>query len=99
MEIELKDLQDSKIYTNPKREMFVFKHPMDYLQPFIEKLSPLNPTFKFQVDSVVENINPKEEDDEISTKNTSYGRVSCIATIPDNDLNFPYIERFNHLTT
>lgn len=74
--ISMTELENSKVFVS-KSETLRFLHPMDYLSPFIDILSPLNPEWNIEVEKDVENA---ETD---GTKNVSYGRVAIKAKLPE----------------
>jgi len=88
MIIDLKDLENSKIYVNPKSEIYNFKHPMDYLGFFLEKFP--NSIIKVEVGSV-----NKEQTDE--SENTAYSRVIVQAKLEQSlalqDTYFDFLEQ------
>lgn len=89
-EISFDELENSKVFVS-KSETFKFMPPMDYLRPFVDIISPLNPEWKIYVEKEVENA---EED---GTKNTAYGRVALRAKLPAIfDLNLGFNSQFNH---
>ncbi len=77
LELSLKQVEDSKVYVSVN-ENIKFKHPMDYIAPFMEELEPLNVEWSFTAEKGSENKN-KEEDTET---NIAYSRMSVKARLP-----------------
>lgn len=68
--ITLDDVNSSKIYVNPQNNVFNFKHPSEYLEPFFDVVREYQESLIIEADSIVENQN---NDD---SSNISYGRLA-----------------------
>lgn len=74
--MELNDILNSKIFVAEKSAIN-FLSPRDYINPFIDVVSSLNPTYEVAVSGVSANKN--QENNEI---NQSFGRVKIEAKLP-----------------
>lgn len=68
--ITLNDVNSSKIYVNPQNNVFNFKHPSEYLEPFFDVVREYQESLIIEADSIVENQNTDD------SSNISYGRLS-----------------------
>lgn len=79
--ISLEEVTSSKTYVYPSNNLFAFEHPLYYIQPFLDMVSPFAESLIFEADNVVVNTN------EDKSNNTSYGRLSVKAKL-QNDYDF-----------
>ena len=91
--ISFKELESSKRYIH-KSDALTFKHPMDYVQPFLDVMdrSGIPITWDVKVETGSSNAERDSGD-----KNIAYSRVAVIARLPSEyDIN-PNDPIFNHL--
>lgn len=91
--ISFKELENSKRYIH-KSDALTFKHPMDYVQPFLDVMdrSGIPITWDVKVETGSSNAERDSGD-----KNIAYSRVAVIARLPSEyDIN-PNDPIFNHL--
>lgn len=86
--LTLNQIENSKIFVHPKSETLQFKHPMDYLEPFLQKFDNLNIDWHFQGDDRTVNAERGVErhsllDDSEGIKNVAYGSIIAKAKLPE----------------
>ena len=91
-QITLQELEDSKIFVNPKSSAFNYRHPVDYGASFLEIAQELGCELKIRAESNATNAN----DD--GSQNISYNSVLLRAKIPNMDINLEGT-LFNHMTS
>lgn len=75
--MKLENILDSKIYIKDNSAIS-FKSPEEYIQPFLDVVAPLNPTYRVDVSGRSANKNTEDEN-----VNESFARVLVEAKLPD----------------
>lgn len=96
--LTLSQIENSKIFVHPKSETLRFKHPMDYLEPFMEKFSAISGLeWNFQADDKTVNAEKGLVGGELSAdseglQNVAYGSLIAKAKLPESFNVIPQID-------
>jgi hypothetical protein len=95
--LTLSQLEDSKIFVHPKSETLRFKHPMDYLEPFLNKFQDIPVEWTFQADDKVINAEKTLSTGELNVdgegvQNVAYGTILAKAKLPESYSVVPNID-------